>query len=91
MHPTAFDEETNVIFPPPGVDADVIPPLSVWMGRDAHNNNVTISCWKPTKEELEEIVRTGRVWLMMWTHECPPVCLSGEIPFEDGSDAQESS
>jgi hypothetical protein len=42
---------------------------------------VVISCWKVTQEELEEIQRTGRVWLMVYGVTMPPVVLCGVRPF----------
>ena len=41
---------------------------------------VVVSCWKMTAEELAEINRTGRVWLVVWGVTQPPVSLCGEKP-----------
>jgi len=43
---------------------------------------VVVSCWKVTAEELAEIQRTGRVWLMVWGVTMPPVALCGVKPIE---------
>lgn len=81
MNATAFDEETDVLGPPPGMTAEDCDVLSVWRG--LVNDHVTvISCWKPTTEEMEEIKRTGRVWLMVWGNTMPPVTLLGSSPFK---------
>lgn len=37
----------------------------------------TISCWRLSKEELEEVNRTGVVWLSVVGHRIPPVLVSG--------------
>ena len=57
--------------------------LSVWRGLTQGGQPVVISCWKLTKEELEEINKTGRVWL--WVHglTMPPVSLEVSHPFKE--------
>lgn len=89
MFPSAFKEENGVLNPPPGVSLDECTPLSVWRGPLNTGRDVVITCWKPTKEELDEIVKTGRVWLMIWGETMPPAALTGISPFEkakpDGS------
>lgn len=40
-----------------------------------------ISCWQLTKEELEEIQRTGIVWLSITGEGMPPVSLQINTPF----------
>jgi hypothetical protein len=41
---------------------------------------VIISCWKITPQELEEIKRTGRIWLYVYGHGMPPVAIEGTKP-----------
>lgn len=36
-----------------------------------------ISCWRLDEEELNEIARTGVVWLKIASHTLPPMTLSG--------------
>lgn len=81
MFPTAFDEENQVLHPPSGVSPEEVSMLSVHIGTDQDGNHLVISCWKPTKEELEEINRTGRVWLLLWGLTMQPAALSGINPF----------
>ena len=45
---------------------------------------VKVSCWELTADELAEISATGKVWLHVWGGH-PPVCVSGEDPFEQGA------
>lgn len=87
MFPTGFDEENGVLHPPPGVDIEEVQMLSVWRGgiKDIETGKlspVVISCWKPTKEELEEINKTGRVWLYIWGETMPPASVGGQNPFK---------
>ncbi len=80
MVPTAFDEENGVLDRPPGMSDDECGPLSVWRGMMG-KSPVVISCWKPTTEEMEEIKRTGRVWLLVVGESMPPIAPIGISPF----------
>ena len=91
MIATAFDEENMVLFAPDNSLskelADNCEPLPVWRGEiDAVDLKVSvrgfISCWKMTKEELEEIQKTGRIWLYIYGDQHPPVGLGANSPFE---------
>jgi hypothetical protein len=78
MFPTAFDEETGIIGPPPGMSESEVYSLSIAQASvDGHP--AIVSCWKVTAEELAEIQRTGRVWLICMGG-MPPVILSGHKP-----------
>lgn len=41
---------------------------------------IITSCWKLTPEEIDEIIRTGVVWLSCYSLQ-PPVYVSGTSPF----------
>lgn len=41
-----------------------------------------ISCWQPDRQELAEILRTGRIWLHVVGQEQPLVAVSGWRPFQ---------
>ena len=75
MIPTGFDESNGYLSAPEGQEAEVAP-LSIWSGvtpvmaEDRNGESyesapvpVIYSCWKFTKEELEEVMKTGRIWL----------------------------
>lgn len=81
MFATAFDEETNVLGPPEGMTEEDVYSLSVWQGKDEDGQSRVISCWKLTKEELEIINKTGRVWLHVLGDTMPPVALEVASPF----------
>lgn len=82
MIATAFDQENAVLDAPPGMIPEECEPLSVYRGEDDNGNPVVISCWKPTQEELAEIQRTGRVWLVVLGRGMPPIAPTGHNPFK---------
>ena len=82
MIPTSFDESNGVLDKPPGMTYDECEVLSVWRGESSDGVPLVVSQWKPTREELDEINRTGRVWLIVLGHTMPPASLDGNSPFE---------
>lgn len=86
MFPTNFDQSNGCLDPPPGVELEDCSALCVWQGHDLAGRPMIVSCWKPTAEELEEINRTGRVWLLQWGYTIPPSAISGLVPFDESRD-----
>lgn len=84
MVPTAFDEENDVLHPPPGMTSDDVQILSTWRGLLESGIPAVISCWKPTPEEMEEIKKTGRVWIIVMGVTMPPIAPLGFNPFAQG-------
>ena len=61
--------------------------LPVWKGQVPLDDSsqtfpAIISCWRLSKEDLDEINRTGVVWLSITGHGMPPVSIFTENPFE---------
>lgn len=81
MIPTAFDEETGYLNKPANMTDEECECLSVWQGDMDNGMPAVISCWKPTKEELEEINRTGRIWVVVCGNSMPPIAPLGISPF----------
>lgn len=82
MTPTAFDEENTVLDAPPQLSREYnIQPLSCHIGKQEDGTPVIISCWKPSQEELEEIKRTGRVWVIVLGNVMVPLDITGYYPF----------
>lgn len=49
----------------------------------AHDDGTNIfECWEFTKEDLEEVNRTGRIWISLMMRGVPPVSLQVESPFK---------
>lgn len=81
MIPVGFNEVNKVLQPPDGVDPDKCEPLQVLEVISNRGNKFIISCWKFTKEELEIVTKTGRIWLTVAHKDMPMVSLNAEIPF----------
>jgi len=96
MVPVAFAEANMVLDKPDCMSRDQCEPINVCVGQSG-NVNVIISCWKLTKEELEEINRTGRVWLHVLGTQMPPVIVNGIkpeihlVPGEDDGESEDGS
>lgn len=82
MFPCSFDEANQVL----GADKYKDHPSDVEclsVLKTVENNTgtpVVLSCWKCTAEELEEINKTGRVWLTVMGQTMPPVHIQGVKP-----------
>jgi hypothetical protein len=81
MVPASFDEANTVLGKPSDMTADDCEALSVLRTETVSGLPVVVSCWKLTQKELEEINRTGRVWLLVYGQTMPPVALDGSKPF----------
>lgn len=80
MEATSFAESDAVLARPADLSEAECNPLAICRGM-LNNLPVVISCHKATAEELAEINRTGRVWLVVVGLTMPPVILSGTSPF----------
>lgn len=79
MFPVAFEGSDIVLSKPNETTHDEVECLSVQRVMNGRHMAV-LSCWRVTKEELEEISKTGRIWLMVMGETMPPVCLDGVKP-----------
>lgn len=79
MIPSGFPQSNHVFDKPADMDRDSCDALSVELGiyQDL-KVPIVQSCWKLTKDELEEVNRTGRIWLCVCGTMMPPVILSAE-------------
>lgn len=72
--PCGFQEANGSLGAPKGQAG--VEPLIVF-----RNGRETISCWKVTAEELEEIQRTGRIWVRVLGNTTFPLLVTGTKPF----------
>lgn len=87
MIATSFDESNGCLGAPQGMTPEEVETLSIWRGTIRFEGMevgvpAVVSCWKPTPEELEEIKKTGRVWLVIMGISMPPACLMGTNPLK---------
>lgn len=76
--------ECNVQYNPPKGFEDEMEPLPAWKGevryQDGTRQTEVISCWKLSPEEIEEVKKTGEVWLSIHGEVVPPVRIDGIKP-----------
>lgn len=87
MLPTDFPQANFTFQKPSGMTDEQCSDLRVWKGDvkiDEQGNTfpAIISRWQFSKEDLEEIQRTGCIWLSITGGGMPPVSLFTENPFQ---------
>lgn len=81
MELSSFDEANFVFDKPKNMTYDECSPASCFVGRDVSGQDLVITCWKLTKEEVDEIINTGRIWCYHYGTNLQPHALSGKNPF----------
>lgn len=87
MLPTTFPESNFTFEKPKDMSDEECMSLPVWKGSSAPDPDtgnqfpMIISCWKLSYEDLQEIQKTGCVWLSITGHGMPPVSVFTENPF----------
>lgn len=86
MLPASFPQQNTVFTRPSDMVDEQCGDLCVWKGNVQVDENgpitpALISCWKFSKEDLEEIQKTGIIWLSITGESMPPVSLFTENPF----------
>ena len=66
-----FDEANVSLGPPDGLSEDEVHTVRAFRGVDEAGHTCVVTCWRATPEEIQQIARTGRVWM---------VSLSGMMP-----------
>jgi hypothetical protein len=82
MIPTSFDESNIVYSKPENMSVNECEALSAFNGYAKGGGPVTITCWKLTKEEVDTLLKTGRVWSIVAGHNLMPQHLQINTPFE---------
>jgi hypothetical protein len=87
MLPIDFPERNFVFGKPKEMTDEQCMSLPVWKGDTLIDDAgkvypCIISCWKLSKEDLDEIHRTGKIWLSINAEGMPPFMLFTEDPFE---------
>jgi hypothetical protein len=78
MNPIPFPQSNKTLVPSPGTEHTT-------RNLQVHNDGqITTSCWTLSPAELEEVQKTGRVYLQVWAGQSsPPVCASAFNPLGD--------
>ncbi len=78
MIPVEFPEQTYVLGRPKGVSAEECNPLPVYS-----DGVRCVSCWELSEEEKAEVLRTGKIYLSIWsgsTHHPVMLCTESQVP-----------
>lgn len=75
--PASFAESNAVLSRPEAVREGDCTPLSILRTETDGGIPCVISCFKVTQEELDEITRTGRIWISIMGHTMPPIAVNG--------------
>lgn len=86
MLPVTFPEQNTIYGKPEDMTDEQCVSLPAWKGDmliDENGNTAPaiVSCWKLSKEDLEEINLTGQIWLCVTGTQLPPVSVFTENPF----------
>ena len=66
-------ETTNCILK--GSSPDVMDlPVTRYQWND--NTSAVQSCWQLSDEEIQEVIKTGKIYFSAWGNTHPPICLS---------------
>lgn len=82
MLPTTFLNSNFVFQKPKSMTDEDCFDLPVYKGVDQAGTPVIVSCWRFSKEDLEEIQKTGCMYLQIVGNGMPPVTLFTEDPFK---------
>jgi len=81
MEPASFPEANQVFDKPDGWSRDECGAIDTFLGKDQFNRPIIVTCWKLTKDEVEELLETGRVWVYHWGTGLQPHSLTAHSPF----------
>jgi hypothetical protein len=82
MLPVDFEQRNAVLGKPEFMTDEQCMSLPVHRHLDQNGYPQVISCWQFSKEDLEEIQRTGRIWMQQLGTTVAPFALFTEDPFE---------
>ncbi len=79
MTPTTFPQVNKTLGKPASMTDEECAPLPVFT-----DGRVCVSCWALTDEEIADLVKTRRLWLLVWSGATqPPICAATRPPFEE--------
>ena len=81
MIPVKFEQANKVYTAPAGMTVEQCGDLHAYKGEMHDGQQVVISCFQLTQEELDEVKRTGKVWLWVFGAGMPPVAVDTKNPW----------
>jgi hypothetical protein len=79
MIPVNFPEQNTVFTKPENMTDEQCGSLPTWIGNIQVSENTSfphvVSCWELSPEELEQVAKTGKIYLAIVGHQ-PPVFLT---------------
>lgn len=82
MKPIEFKEQNFTFKKPEGMTEEQCGDLHAYKGKTEGELPVVISCWEPSQEEIDEIVKTKKIWVwLMIAGTIPPVYIGTDHPF----------
>jgi hypothetical protein len=84
--PTSFEQSNMVLSKPDTMTHEQCSALSVFGGTTGDGFPIVISYWKFTRAELDEICKTGRVWITVYGQSMQPMCVNVASPFQKGEE-----
>jgi hypothetical protein len=75
------ESNLNLVGTPEDRAAGTVYDLHAHRYQDLDGNWHVITKWRFSPEELEEVRRTGAVWLTCWGKTQPPILVMGNYPF----------
>ena len=79
--PTSFEEETVVFGPPVGMTEEQV--YSLCASQIEYDGDPAIvTCWKVTKESLQALQKTGRIWVITTGAGLVPMIVQTDKPFD---------
>lgn len=77
-------KEQNLVFRKPNDMTDKqCRSLPVYKGKTDEGYPIIVSCWKLSEEDLEEVKKSGLIYLSMLSEGIQPVALSVASPFKE--------
>ena len=74
---------TNCILKGPSPDVMDLP-VTRYQWND--NTSAVQSCWQLSDDEIQEVIKTGKIYFSVWGNTHPPICLS-TVPFVEEVDS----
>lgn len=81
-NPVKFPQSNDLLRRPSGMTEDQCADLPIWRGVTAHDmaTPMLISCWELSPEEMEQINRTGKIYVGAIGQTHPPIFIITEFP-----------